>query len=139
MRPRPHFHDAKLEIANIRITELREAKREFESTMAALRDENNKIKEATKAALAKKDSEIIVLKSNAWMDSFEMNQKDDEIAALRCYLDDQDEDSYEMEDETLHDEAQRLTLTIIDLTRVKQELMEEIQVLEIQKEALEFA
>ncbi|KIN04591.1 hypothetical protein OIDMADRAFT_142455 [Oidiodendron maius Zn] len=133
------FHNAKLEMATVKIEELRQSKLKFLAIISDLQDENIKVKDSANSALDDKDKEIKILMSNAWLDELALQQRDDEIAALRRCLDVQSEDDIDDKTKSLREEAQRLNLAIINLGRVKKELMEEIHALEYQKEKLEFS
>lgn len=133
------FHNAKLEMATVKIEELRQSKLKFQAIISDLQEENIKVKDSANSALNNKDKEIKILKSNAWLDELALQQKDDEIAVLRRCLDVQSEDDIDDNTKSLREEAQRLNLAIISLGRVKKELMEEIHALEYQKEKLEFS
>ena len=133
------FHNAKLEMATVKIAELRQAKVEFQTIIADLQQEYDKVKVSASVALADKDKEIKILKSNAWLDELALQQKDSEIAALRRCLNAQNEGGPQHDANPLHQETRKLNLAIIDLGLVKKELMEEIHALESQKEELEFA
>ena len=138
MRASTLFHNAKLEMATVKIAELRQSKLEFQAIISDLQEENNMVINSANNALADKDKEIKILKSNAWLDELALRQKDDEIAALRQCLVMQNEDSLEENINSLREDTRKLNLAIIDLGRVKKELMEEIHALENQKEELEF-
>ena len=125
------FRDAKLEMASGKIAELRQANRNFKDIIAELHEKSDKFKDTA-------DSEIRVLKSNAWLDEIALQQKDYEIAALKRCLDTRVDTNCQEHAEILN-ETQKLNLAIIDLSRVKKELMEEIHTLEAKKEDLEFA
>jgi hypothetical protein len=125
-------------MASVTIAELRQANDGFKTAIADLKEESDKFKDTANTAFAIKDKEIKILKSNAWLDDITLRQKDDEIAALKRCLDMHHEDGYEKYAEAML-ETQKLNLSIIDLSRVKKELMEEINALEAKKEAIEFA
>jgi chromosome segregation ATPase len=125
------FRNAKLEMASVKIAELQRANRNFEATIAELQEKSDRFKDAA-------NTEISILKSNAWLDQIALRQKDKEIEALERCLDMRGDINCQDQAQTLN-ETQKLNLAIVDLSRVKKELMEEIHELEAKKEELEFA
>jgi hypothetical protein len=135
------FSCAQLELASIRIAGLREARQRSETTIAKLSEQRDKFKEIAKTKsdiLSCKDSQIEILKSNAFLDQVALKQRDDRIAALRKRLVELGQQGYDDDMEMLERDKKKLSLDIANLGRVKRELMDEIQSLEIEKEKLEF-
>jgi hypothetical protein len=128
-------------LAAIKVAELRKVKHKSEITIADLREQINNFEEIIKAKsseLARKDHAIKVLNSNAFMDEIALKQKDVEIAALRTRLLKVDKHGGQGDAVDLEQGKKRLNSTILDLRRVKAELMNEIEALEVKKEQLEF-
>lgn len=139
--PSTTFSCAQLELAFTRIAGLREARQRSEATITELREQRDKFDKIVKTKsniLFCKNREIEILKSNAFMDQVALKQRDDRIAALRNRLVERGQQGYDDDMEMLERDKKKLSLDIVNLGRVKRELMDEIESLEIEKEKLEF-
>lgn len=137
----PTFSCAQLELASIRIAELREVIQRSETTITELRKQVKRFEEVAETEsdiLSAKDRQIAILKSNAFLDQFVLKQKDNRIQDLRRRLGELDQQGYDDDMDILEWKKTKLSLDIASLGRVRGELMDEIQSLEIKKEKLEF-